>query len=534
MGTIKTALLSVHDKTGLVDFARGLHEQGIELLSTGGTAAAIGEAGVPVTQISEHTGSPEMLGGRVKTLHPTVSGGILARRDDAGQMAELDEHGVVPIDLVAVNLYPFAATVAQPEHTLQEALEQIDIGGVTLLRAAAKNSPGVVVVVDPSDYDEILEAVRSDDLPLSRRLELGARAIAHTAAYDASIGNYLNGLPEDAALDATPALADIPDTVAMTFDKVQGLRYGENPHQSAAFFADNATAPRALGAAEQLHGKELSFNNILDLDAAWRLANALPAPAAAVIKHGNPCGAACGDSLVGAYTYARATDPVSAFGSVLGFNEPVDAETAAEVVTTFVEAIAAPGFADEALEILREKKNMRLITIPADAELSANYAAAGFHDRDIRWVEGGLLVQDRDPGAGIPTEEWECVTERQPTDEEEVGLRFAWSVIPYVKSNAILLARGRRLIGVGAGQMSRVDSARISVWKANDFEHRVEGAAAASDAFFPFPDGPEQLAEAGVTAIVQPGGSMRDDEVIEAANRIGVSMVLTKTRHFLH
>jgi phosphoribosylaminoimidazolecarboxamide formyltransferase/IMP cyclohydrolase len=534
MGTIKTALLSVHDKTGLVDFARGLHEYGVQLLSTGGTATALVDAGLPVQQISEYTASPEMLGGRVKTLHPKVFAGILARRDDDGQMAELDEHEVPPIDLVAVNLYPFAATVAQPQHTLQEALEQIDIGGVTLLRAAAKNSPGVVVVVDPEDYDGVLEAVRGDDLPLSRRLAWAARAIAHTAGYEASICNYLNGLPEDASLDATPGLQDTPATVAMTFDRIQGLRYGENPHQTAAFFSDRATTPRSLAAAEQLHGKELSFNNILDLDAAWRLASALPAPAAAVMKHGNPCGAACGETLVDAYTKGRATDPVSAFGSVLGFNQRVDSDTAGEILTTFVEAIAAPDFDDDALEMLREKKNLRLLRIPADAKLATSYAAAGFHDRDIRWVDGGLLVQDRDPGAGIPAEEWVCVTERQPTEEEEAGLRFAWTVIPKVKSNAILLARGRRLIGVGAGQMSRVDSCRIAVWKANDFGHQVAGAVAASDAFFPFPDGPESLAEAGVTAIVQPGGSIRDDEVIEAANRLGITMVLTKTRHFLH
>lgn len=534
MRTIKTALLSVYDKTNLVDFARGLHEYGVQLLSTGGTAAALADAGLPVRQISQHTASPEMLGGRVKTLHPKVFGGILARRDDDAQMDELAEHEVSPIDLVAVNLYPFAATVAQPQHTLQEALEQIDIGGVTLLRAAAKNSPGVVVVVDPENYDDVLKAVCSNDLPLSRRLAWGARAIAHTAAYEASICNYLNGLPENASLDRTPELQDTPGTVAMTFDRIQGLRYGENPHQTAAFFSDAATVPRSLGVAEQLHGKELSFNNILDLDAAWRLVRALPVSGAVVIKHSNPCGAARSKTLVDAYVKARATDPVSAFGSVLGFNEPVGADTAAEIVTTFVEAIVAPGFAEGALEILREKKNMRLLSVPDDGELAASYAAVGFHDRDIRWVDGGLLVQDRDPGAGIFQEEWVCVTSRQPTDEEETGLRFAWSVIPYVKSNAILLARGQQLIGIGAGQMSRVDSCRIAAWKAKDFGHRMAGAVAASDAFFPFPDGPELLGEAGVTAIVQPGGSMRDKEVIEAANRLDITMVLTKTRHFLH
>jgi phosphoribosylaminoimidazolecarboxamide formyltransferase/IMP cyclohydrolase len=449
-------------------------------------------------------------------------------------MAELEAHDVTPIDLVVVNLYPFAATVAKADHSLQEALEQIDIGGVTLLRAAAKNAPGVVVVVEPSSYDDVLEAVRADELPLARRLGWAARAIAHTAAYEASICNYLNGLPADAALDTTPRLEEIPRTVAMTFDRIQGLRYGENPHQSAAFFSDAAAGRRSLGAAEQIHGKELSFNNILDLDAAWRLAQSLPEFGAAVMKHGNPSGAACGESLVEAYELARAGDPVSAFGSVIGFNAAVDASTASEIVTTFVEAVAAPGFSDEALEILEGKKNLRLLVVPVDGDIAGNYASRGFIDRDIRWVDGGLLVQDRDPGAGIPEEQWECVTEREPSAEEEAALRFAWSVIPRVKSNAILLAKGRQLIGVGAGQMSRVDSCRIAVWKAEEYGHGVAGSVAASDAFFPFPDGPELLAEAGVTAIVQPGGSVRDGEVIEAADRLGIAMVLTKTRHFLH
>jgi len=535
MGTIKTALLSVYDKTGLVDFARGLNEQGVELLSTGGTAAALSEAGLPVTQIAEHTDSPEMLGGRVKTLHPKVFGGILARRDDPGQMAELEEHDVLAIDLVVVNLYPFAATVARPDHSLQDALEQIDIGGVTLLRAAAKNSPAVVVVVDPADYDGVLEAMHADDLSLTRRLGWAAKAIGHTAGYEASICNYLNGVSgDDVALDRTPTLDAVPGRMAMTFERVQGLRYGENPHQSAAFFADAASGRRKLSAAEQLHGKELSFNNILDLDAAWRLAWCLPSPGAAVMKHGNPCGAAAGETLVDAYTKARATDPMSAFGSVIGFNQEVDEATATEIATTFVEVVAAPGFSDSALDILREKKNLRLLIVPEDEVERGSYAANGFFDRDLRWVDGGLLVQDRDPGAGIPAEEWTCVTERQPTAEEDAALRFAWTVVPHVRSNAIILAKGERLIGVGAGQMSRVDSCHIAVRKAGDADHDVAGSVAASDAFFPFPDGPETLAKAGVTAIVQPGGSMRDDEVIEAANKLGLAMILTKTRHFYH
>ncbi len=575
MGTIKTALLSVHDKTGLVDFARGLHDLGVALISTGGTAAAIEEAGLPVRQVSQHTGSPEMLGGRVKTLHPKVFGGILARRDDDEQMRELDEHEVEPIDLVAVNLYPFAGTVASSDHSLRQALEQVDIGGVSLLRAAAKNAPGVVVVADPGSYGEVLAAIAdpfgpvrlgpedgvkvcclapveeparfdaathhaglaamaAGDPPLSARLAWAARAIAHTAAYEASICNYLNGLPEGVSLDAKPQLEDSPRTLAMTFDRLQGLRYGENPHQSAAFYADGASGRRSLGAARQLHGKELSFNNILDLDAAWKLARALSDCGAAVMKHGNPSGAACAETLVDAYRLARAGDPVSAFGSVVGLNGEVDVDTAAEIVSTFVEAVAAPAFSAAALEVLTGKKNLRLVQVPADAPLAASYAASGFFAYDLRWVDGGLLLQDRDPGSGIPTEEWQCVTERRPTDDEEAALRFAWSVIPRVKSNAILLAKGQQLIGVGAGQMSRVDSCRIAVWKAEEYGHGVAGSVAASDAFFPFPDGPELLAEAGVTAIVQPGGSVRDEEVIAAADRLGITMVLTKTRHFLH
>ena len=339
----------------------------------------------------------------------------------------------------------------------------------------------------------------------------------------------------DAALAATPELARVPERVAMTFERVQDLRYGENPHQSAAFFADVASGRRSLSAAEQLHGKELSFNNFLDLDAAWRLAGSLPDFGAAVMKHGNPSGAASADgSLVEAYRLARAGDPVSAFGSVIGFNAEVDADTATEIATTFVEAVAAPGFTRKRWKFCRRRKNLRLLVVPTETALAGGYAAHGFGDRDLRFIDGGLLLQDRDPGAGIPEEEWECVTERRPTAEEEAALRFAWSVIPRVKSNAILLAKGRQLVGVGAGQMSRVDSSRIAIWKADEHGHGAAGSVAASDAFFPFADGPEVLANAGVTAIVQPGGSMRDNEVIEAADRLGIAMILTKTRHFLH
>jgi len=522
MQTIKTALLSVHNKEGLVELGRGLHDRGVCLLSTGGTAARLEEAGLPVTPIAEYTGQAEMLGGRVKTLHPRIFAGILARREDAAQMEEIEAEGVEPIDLVAVNLYPFETTVARPDHTLLEALEQIDIGGVTLLRAAAKNAPGVVVVVDPSDYGAVLDELDAGELSLPRRLELGHRAVAHTASYDAAISSYLSGLAGTLDLDATPERQPFPVHLGLTFTRVQSLRYGENPHQEAAFYARGAEAG-GLAAAEQLHGKELSFNNILDLDAAWRLALDLPEPGASVIKHGNPCGAASADRLVDAYRQGRATDPLSAFGGVIGLNRACDAETASEIVETFIEAVIAPGYASDALETLRTKKNLRIMRAPELDEAD--------RPLDLRWVTGGLLVQDRDPGGAAS---WECVTEREPTEVEERGVRFAGSVIPHVRSNAIILARENRLIGVGAGQMSRVDSSKIAVRKADEGEHEVQGAVAASDAFFPFADGVEALAEVGITAVVQPGGSIRDDEVVAAADRLGVAMILTGTRHFLH
>ena len=527
MTVIKTALLAVHDKAGLADFAKALHDRGVELLSTGGTAAVLGEAGLPVRSISAYTEQEEMLGGRVKTLHPRIFGGILARRDDPQQIAELEKHDIAPIDLVAVNLYPFAATVAVPDHCLQDALEQIDIGGVSLLRAAAKNAPHVVVVADPADYDEIIEALDRDELPLSRRLAWARRAVAHTAVYEAAICNYLNGISlDEVRLDEHPPREPFPEALTLPFRRLQALRYGENPHQAAAFFGDAGDAT-GLATAEQLHGKELSYNNLLDLDAAWQLVAQLSVPGAAVIKHNNPCGAACAESLAEAYRDARATDPLSAFGSIVALNQPVDGETAREIATTFIEAVIAPDFAAEALEALRTKKSLRLMRMPSNGVASRPV-------REVRAVAGGLLVQDRDPGGGGEGEEWRCVTQRAPDDAEDLGLRFAWRVVPHVRSNAIVVAKGQQLIGVGAGQMSRVDSCRIAVWKARDAGHDLSGSVAASDAFFPFPDGVETLAEAGVTAVVQPGGSVRDEDVIEAANRLAVTMVMTGARHFRH
>lgn len=521
-------MLSVHDKSDIVEFARALHDQGVRLLSTGGTAAALTDVGLPVRTISALTGQPEMLDGRVKTLHPRIFAGLLARRDDPRQMKELRQQEIEPIDLVAVNLYPFEATVADPGHCLQDALEQIDIGGVSLLRAGVKNAPHVVVVVDPHDYQQVLEAIEAGDLSLARRLQWARRAISHTSAYEAAISNYLNRVSiSEANLEQTPVLEPFPRALTLSFQQLQSLRYGENPHQLAAFYGSTGSPPMGLAAARQLHGKELSYNNILDLDAAWRLARALPRPAAAIIKHSNPCGAASSPTLVEAYRRARATDPLSAFGSIVAFNQQVDEETAQEIITTFVEAVVAPGFTPAALEALRRKKSLRLLSLTPNAD-------SGIAVRDYRSVEGGLLVQDRDPGGGCGDEQWRCVTDRSVDESEERSLRFAWMVVPHVRSNAIVVARGQQLIGVGAGQMSRVDACRFAVWKAHDAGHETAGCAAASDAFFPFADGVEALAEAGITAVVQPGGSIRDQEVIDAANRLGMAMVLTATRHFHH
>lgn len=524
MSTIKTALLSVHDKSGLVDFARALHRHGVQLLSTGGTAAALLEAELPVNSIAAYTGQVEMLGGRVKTLHPKVFAGLLARREDPRQMEELEQHEIDAIDLLVVNLYPFEATIASPEHLLIDALEQIDIGGVSLIRAAYKNAAGVVVVVNPEDYEEVMAAIEADALTLDRRLRWAQRAVAHTASYEAAISRYLSSLnTKEVELDDQPVREDLPETLTRTYQKLQPLRYGENPHQAAAFYATGIHEPRGLAAAQQLHGKELSYNNILDVDAARRLVWALPEPSVAIIKHNNPCGAASGSSLVEAYRDARATDPMSAFGGIVAANQTIDKETAEEIVTTFIEVVVAPEFSDDALEVLQAKKSLRLLACPAPDEEADAW--------ELRSVDGGLLVQNCDPGG---FEDWRCVTERELTGEEERALRFAWKIIPHVRSNAIILTRGEQLIGVGAGQMSRVDSCQIAAMKAKEAGHDTAGTVAGSDAFFPFPDGVEALAKAGATAVVQPGGSVRDDEVIAACDRLGMAMVLTGRRHFRH
>jgi len=527
---IKRALLSVSNKEGLVEFAQGLVELGVELIATGGTARALGEAGLAVRPIGDVTGFSEILDGRVKTLHPAVHGGILARRDQA-HLAELEAQGIAPIDLVAVNLYPFAQTVARPETTLAEAIEQIDIGGAALLRAAAKNFAHVAVVSDPADYATILAELREQgDLSTATRQHLALKAFRHTASYDAAISRYLTSQFEEAAF---------PATLHLNLTKLADLRYGENPHQQAALYGlgslpsfPSKACPeqgRRVGGEEGgesplggnlLQGKALSYNNILDLDAAWRIASDFAAPTLAIIKHGNPCGVASDPSLADAFRAALASDPVSAFGSIIAANCPFDGEVALALGDLFVEAIAAPAFTSEALEALAERPNCRLLEM-SDAEKLA---------WEMRSVRGGLLVQEEDK---VVEDEagWKVVTERKPTAEEMEALRFAWKVVKHVKSNAIVLVRGMATVGVGAGQMSRLDAVRLAVAKAGE---RAQGAVLASDAFFPFPDGVEEAARAGVTAVVQPGGSRGDPGVIEAADAHGLAMLFTGVRHFRH
>ncbi|MBL7183617.1 MAG: bifunctional phosphoribosylaminoimidazolecarboxamide formyltransferase/IMP cyclohydrolase [Anaerolineae bacterium] len=519
---IKRALLSVSNKEGLVEFGRGLAELGAELIATGGTARALGEAQLAVRPIEDVTGFPEILDGRVKTLHPAVHGGILARRDE-GHLAELEAQGIAPIDLVAVNLYPFVETVAKPGTTLAEAIEQIDIGGVALLRAAAKNFAHVAAVSDPADYATVLAELREQgDLSIATRRRLALKAFRHTASYDAAISRYLTTQFEEAAF---------PAALHLNLTKLADLRYGENPHQQAAlyslgsppFLPPNFGGERGgespLG-GNLLQGKALSYNNILDLDAAWRLVSDFAAPTLVIIKHGNPCGVASDANLADAFRAALASDPVSAFGSIIAANRPFDGEVALALGDLFVEAIAAPAFTAEAREVLAERPNCRLLEMSGTEDLA----------REMRSVRGGLLVQEKD---AIPEDETgrKVVTERKPTVEELEALRFAWKVVKHVKSNAIVLAKGMATVGIGAGQMSRVDAVRLAIAKAGE---RARGAVLASDAFFPFPDGVEEAAKAGITAIVQPGGSRGDAAVIEAADARGLAMLFTAVRHFRH
>ena len=517
MGKISRALISVSDKSGVVELAAGLASLNVELLSTGGTAKILREHNLKVRDVSELTGFPEMLDGRVKTLHPKVHGGLLAIRSNPQHQAQTAQHGIEFIDLVVVNLYPFEKTAQKPGVTLEELIENIDIGGPSMLRSAAKNFEDVTVLVDAADYVGVLEELQRNQGSIGRetRWRLARKAFAATAAYDSAISNTLQKM----------ANGDFPENLHLHYRKVMDLRYGENPHQKAALYRSPATTGRGLAAAPKLQGKELSYNNLMDLEAAWRLAQEFDEPATVIIKHMNPCGAATGRTLMESYQRALEVDPVSAFGSVIAFSRAVDGPTAGELSKLFVEAVVAPGFEAPALERLAGKKNLRLLDMSA--------TAGDDFGLQLKAVGGGLLVQTPDSLPAQP-QQWKCVTERQPSLEEMQAMIFGWRVVKHVKSNAIVLALPGILVGVGAGQMSRVDSVRLAVAKARELKHATEGTVLASDAFFPFPDGVEEAARAGVTAVVQPGGSVRDNEVIAAANQRRLVMVLTGVRHFWH
>ena len=511
MQHIRRALLSVYDKTGIVDFARFLSEQNIELISTGGTWSVLSKAGLPVKQIQEITGFPEMLDGRVKTLHPAVHGGLLARRDQTNHLRQIEEQGIQPIDIVVINLYPFENTVRAGASRM-ECLEQIDIGGPAMLRSAAKNHDAVVVVSDPTDYDAISQEIRdTGTTSLETRRRLAAKVFALTAHYDHAIASYL------ASEENAPE--SLPEHMLIAESMTQELRYGENPHQSAALYGD------FFSDFEKLHGKELSYNNIVDIDAAAALIEEFDAPAAAIIKHTNPCGCATGEDLVAAYEQAFATDTTSAFGGIIAFNREVDIRLAEKLNDMFSEVIMAPAFADDAMDILRRKKNRRLIRLRRDGNTSARV--------QMKSIGNGYLCQMAD-SAEERLSAWKVVTRREPTDSEMNAMRFAWSVAKHVKSNAIVYTDDRRTLGIGAGQMSRVDSSVIAVMKARNAGLSLDGSVVASDAFFPFADGLLEAVRAGATAVIQPGGSVRDEEVIAAADEYGVAMIFTGTRHFKH
>ncbi|MGD8191804.1 bifunctional phosphoribosylaminoimidazolecarboxamide formyltransferase/IMP cyclohydrolase [Brevibacillus ginsengisoli] len=514
--SIKKALISVSDKTGVVEFARQLVSLGVEVISTGGTATLLKESGVPVTGISEVTGFPEILDGRVKTLHPNIHSGLLAIRDNEAHVKQLEDLNIQTIDLVVVNLYPFKQTIAKSDVTFEEAIENIDIGGPTMLRSAAKNQAFVTVVVDASDYAQVLKEVSEQgDTTLETRQKLAAKVFRHTAAYDALISRYLSEQVGEF----------LPETYTVTYEKAQDLRYGENPHQRAAFYREPLAGEGTVATAEQLHGKELSYNNINDADAALAIVREFTEPAVVAIKHMNPCGVGIGATIKEAYEKAYAADPVSIFGGIVAANRPIDEQTALLLKEIFLEIILAPDFTPEALQILQQKKNLRLLRTnneSAQSSLAPSLRVAP--------VVGGVLVQDYDTKQ-LNMDELTVVTERKPSAEELAQLEFAWKVVKHVKSNAILLAKDNMTIGVGAGQMNRVGSAKIAIEQAGE---NVKGAVLASDAFFPMPDTVETAAQAGITAIIQPGGSVRDQDSIDACNRFGIAMVFTGVRHFKH
>jgi phosphoribosylaminoimidazolecarboxamide formyltransferase/IMP cyclohydrolase len=519
MNSSRQALISVSDKSGIVELATGLAGLGLRLLSTGGTARLLSESGVPVTEVGQYTGVPEMLDGRVKTLHPKVHGGILARRDSPEHMAALARAAIPPIELVVVNLYPFVQTVSRPDCTLEEAIENIDIGGPAMVRAAAKNYRDVAVLTDPADYAGVLEELRSEEgLTSATRLRLACKAFSHTAAYDGAIGNYLGSLQPDGTRGTFPGQANF------SFAQRQALRYGENPHQDAAFYAELTRVPGALANYTQLQGKELSYNNIADADAAWECVKTFEAPACVIVKHANPCGAALGDAPLAAYRRAFSTDPTSAFGGIIAFNRELDAAAAEALAQQFVEVVIAPRISAQARAVLAAKQNVRVLEVPLEP---------GANQFDIKRVGGGVLLQTPDR-RNVAAGELRVATRIAPTEQQLADLLFAWRVAKFVKSNAIVFAKDGMTLGVGAGQMSRVDSARIAAIKAQNAGLSLDASVVASDAFFPFRDGLDVVIDAGARAIIQPGGSMRDDEVVAAADERGVAMVLTGVRHFRH
>lgn len=520
MTAIRQALLSVSDKTGVVDFARGLARFGVKLLSTGGTAQLLRDAGLPVTEVGDYTGFPEMLDGRVKTLHPKVHGGILARRDVPEHLQALSTHAIPTIDLVCVNLYPFRQTIARPDCTLAEAIENIDIGGPAMVRSSAKNYQHVAIVTDPADYESLLREMDATQgaVGAETRFRLAQKAFSHTAAYDGAISNYLTSLAPGGQRER------FSERYNAQYAKVQTLRYGENPHQEAAFYRDTTAVPGGIASYRQLQGKELSYNNIADADAGWECVKTFDVPACVIIKHANPCGVAIGATLLETYRKAFATDPTSAFGGIIAFNRPLDAETATAVSQQFVEVVIAPEVTEAARAVFAAKANVRVLEVPF---------APGANDLDYKRVGGGLLVQTPDV-LNVPRDALKVVTRRAPTAQEMDDLLFAWRVAKYVKSNAIVYCANGQTLGVGAGQMSRVDSTRIARIKAENANLSLAGSVVASDAFFPFRDGVDVLAEAGAKAVIQPGGSLRDEEVIAAADEHGLAMVFTGARHFRH
>lgn len=517
---IRQALISVSDKSGVVELARALRQFDVSILSTGGTAKLLADNGVAATEVADYTGYPEMLDGRLKTLHPRIHGGILARRDLADHMNAIKDAGTEPIDLVVVNLYPFSQTVARPECTLADAVENIDIGGPTMVRAAAKNFSGVAVVTDPADYDALLEELRANRgaLGLDLRYRLAQKAFSHTASYDGAISNYLTST----ALSGERAA--FPQQINFQFAKVQDLRYGENPHQQAAFYRDLVAPAGTLAHYRQVQGKELSYNNIADADAAWECVKTFAAPACVIVKHANPCGVATAGDVLESYRNAFATDPTSAFGGIIAFNRAVDEVTAEAVGRQFVEVVIAPEYTQGALERFASKQNVRLL------QIALHHALPG---ADFKRVGGGVLIQSAD-SRNVGDGDLRIVSKRTPTPAEQLDLLFAWRVAKFVKSNAIVFCGNQRTLGIGAGQMSRIDSTRIAAMKAQGAGLALAGSVVASDAFFPFRDGVDALAQAGATAVIQPGGSVRDEEVIAAANEHGLAMVFTGIRHFRH